>query len=323
VPGCFTLINSNVEAHRVTPIVCMNAGISFNPVCCVSFQHYWWSTKPCTTSRVCVQWLNEHLLDSPAWDILVGHFLGMDHAGHTYGVSSPQMLAKVQANDRELVHVRTSPHRQLPAASAVQHSLICSAVAFTHSTQSSAVYKARLQTNSPLDAARLCCLQIIDAAVQLAGPGQLHGRTLLLVFGDHGQTMTGDHGGGSPEELDSALVAVNLGAVASHRTAAAIHSDDVSSVADQGSSVREAARTYGAAVESNCGCAQAAQLAQVPQLDFAASLAALLGLPIPAENVGADLHVQAACKPQQQCWACTIVFLDFAWTILDCNANRA
>ena len=47
------------------------------------------------------------LLDHPSssWDILVGHYLGMDHAGHTYGVESPQMLAKVKANDAEAMRV--------------------------------------------------------------------------------------------------------------------------------------------------------------------------------------------------------------------------
>ena len=33
-----------------------------------------------------------------------------------------------------------------------------------------------------------------------------------MVFGDHGQTMTGDHGGGAPEEVESALFALHMGA---------------------------------------------------------------------------------------------------------------
>ena len=35
----------------------------------------------------------------------------------------------------------------------------------------------------------------------LAGPGGPHADTLLLVWGDHGQTDSGDHGGGSPPEV--------------------------------------------------------------------------------------------------------------------------
>ncbi len=46
-----------------------------------------------------------------------------------------------------------------------------------------------------------------------AGPGGAHESTLLLVWGDHGQTDGGDHGGGTPPEVDSALVAVDLAAL--------------------------------------------------------------------------------------------------------------
>jgi len=42
--------------------------------------------------------------------------------------------------------------------------------------------------------------------------------TLLLVLSDHGQTLGGDHGGGSPDETDSVLLAVNLAAL-TRRTA--------------------------------------------------------------------------------------------------------
>lgn len=34
-----------------------------------------------------------------------------------------------------------------------------------------------------------------------SGPGGLHENTLLVVMGDHGQTLNGDHGGGSAEEV--------------------------------------------------------------------------------------------------------------------------
>lgn len=34
-----------------------------------------------------------------------------------------------------------------------------------------------------------------------SGPGNLHENTLLVVLGDHGQTLNGDHGGGSAEEV--------------------------------------------------------------------------------------------------------------------------
>ena len=34
-----------------------------------------------------------------------------------------------------------------------------------------------------------------------SGPGGLHENTLLLVMGDHGQTLNEDHGGGTAEEV--------------------------------------------------------------------------------------------------------------------------
>lgn len=32
-------------------------------------------------------------------------------------------------------------------------------------------------------------------------PGGLHENTMLVVMGDHGQTINGDHGGGTAEEV--------------------------------------------------------------------------------------------------------------------------
>ena len=34
-----------------------------------------------------------------------------------------------------------------------------------------------------------------------SGPGGSHENTLLVVMGDHAQTLNGDHGGGSAEEV--------------------------------------------------------------------------------------------------------------------------
>lgn len=39
-----------------------------------------------------------------------------------------------------------------------------------------------------------------------SGPGGLHENTLLVVMGDHGQTLNGDHGGGSAEEVCTILM---------------------------------------------------------------------------------------------------------------------
>eukprot|EP00961_Rhodomonas_salina_P022169 298088-Rhodomonas_salina.1 len=47
--------------------------------------------------------------------------------------------------------------------------------------------------------------QIKDWAVETSAKGK--GETLLLLFGDHGQTISGDHGGATLEEVESFLFA--------------------------------------------------------------------------------------------------------------------
>lgn len=64
------------------------------------------------------------------WDVLIGHYLGVDHAGHTHGVETPEMLAKVAQTDAQVVEVRgvgplrlrtnrVSAQRRLPVKFAV------------------------------------------------------------------------------------------------------------------------------------------------------------------------------------------------------------
>eukprot|EP00892_Ulva_mutabilis_P011669 jgi/Ulvmu1/8875/UM049_0057.1 len=151
------------------------------------------------------------LLEDADWDILVAHYLGVDHAGHSYAVESPQMKRKVTQMDAEITAV-------------------------------------------------------FERLVARAGPGGEYERTLLLVFGDHGQTGTGDHGGGSPEEVDTPLFAVNLAAAAARRAADG--------------------PPLSAPVAADICDIRRGALPVVEQLDFAASLSALLGLPLPFENVG-------------------------------------
>ncbi len=42
-----------------------------------------------------------------------------------------------------------------------------------------------------------------------SGPGGLHEGTMLLVMGDHGQTLHGDHGGGTSEEVFFSIVLIS------------------------------------------------------------------------------------------------------------------
>ncbi|KAK9026042.1 hypothetical protein V6N11_038890 [Hibiscus sabdariffa] len=100
----------------------------------------------------------EHLLPSlhqQDWDVLIAHFLGVDHAGHIYGVDSIPMIEKLD------------------------------------------------QYNAVLE-------KVIEELQNQSGPGKLHENSLLLVMGDHGQTLNGDHGGGSPEEVETSIFAMSF-----------------------------------------------------------------------------------------------------------------
>lgn len=44
-----------------------------------------------------------------------------------------------------------------------------------------------------------------------SGPGAAFSHSLLLVAGDHGQGLRGDHGGGSREETQTVMMAFDVG----------------------------------------------------------------------------------------------------------------
>ncbi|CDW60878.1 Phosphodiest domain containing protein [Trichuris trichiura] len=91
-------------------------------------------------------------IESNDWDLLIAHFLGVDHCGHKYGPSHPEMARKLSQMD-DMVN-------------------------------------------------RKLCVMNARNVTKLTSPD-----TVLFVFGDHGMTQTGDHGGDSEEELDAALFA--------------------------------------------------------------------------------------------------------------------
>ena len=50
------------------------------------------------------------LLGRPdTWDVLVAHYLGVDHAGHSHGVNSPQMKKKLNQMDDQIAEVIGEP----------------------------------------------------------------------------------------------------------------------------------------------------------------------------------------------------------------------
>lgn len=42
---------------------------------------------------------------------------------------------------------------------------------------------------------------ILNVLMEESQPGCIHDNTLFIVMGDHGQTLNGDHGGGTAEEV--------------------------------------------------------------------------------------------------------------------------
>lgn len=48
-------------------------------------------------------------------------------------------------------------------------------------------------------------MNALEAESQSPGGGR-HKSTLLMVMSDHGQTLTGDHGGGTPEEVGALAI---------------------------------------------------------------------------------------------------------------------
>ncbi|BAF26147.1 uncharacterized protein [Oryza sativa Japonica Group] len=153
----------------------------------------------------------EHLLPSlhkNDWDVLIAHFLGVDHAGHIFGVDSTPMIQKLEQYNRILEDV-------------------------------------------------------IDTLKSLSTSGGPHENTLLLVMGDHGQTLNGDHGGGTAEEVETSLFAWSpktppnavLSVLGKNLCNADLHGKEV--------------------------CVSTMQ-----QLDFAVTIAALLGIPFPFGSIG-------------------------------------
>ncbi|RAL47464.1 hypothetical protein DM860_011202 [Cuscuta australis] len=164
----------------------------------------------------------EHLFPSlykDDWDVLIAHFLGVDHAGHISGVDSTEMIEKLE------------------------------------------------QYNGILE-------NIVDVLESQSGPGGLHENTLLLVMGDHGQTLNGDHGGGTAEEVETSLFAMSF---KKPRSPLPLES---------GTSFCEAN------LDGNRMC-----ISSIQQLDFAVTLSALLGIPYPFGSIGqvnSELYALAA-----------------------------
>lgn len=157
--------------------------------------------------------VTEHLLpllretEIPKWDVLFGHYLGVDHVGHQYGPNHPTMASKLRQMDHVL--------REIVA--------------------------------------------ILDP------------NTLLVVMGDHGMDVKGDHGGESDEEVEAALWMFSKKGIFGRETASFV----------------QPPRT--------------AKERPVRQIDLVPTLSLLLGLPIPFNNLGAPI-IEAFIGPGRPNW---------------------
>ncbi|XP_024925039.3 uncharacterized protein LOC107405909 isoform X2 [Ziziphus jujuba] len=153
----------------------------------------------------------KHLLPSlyqEDWDVLIAHFLGVDHAGHIFGVDSNQMLEKLEQ------------------------------------------YNVILQ-------------KVIEVLESQSGPGGLHENTFLLVMGDHGQTLNGDHGGGTAEEVETAIFAMSFKKPSSPQQS-----------------------NFGTSFGESDSVGRDISISSIQQLDFAVTISALIGIPFPFGSIG-------------------------------------
>ncbi|KAI8358402.1 hypothetical protein BD560DRAFT_405948 [Blakeslea trispora] len=155
-------------------------------------------------------------LERDDWQFLVAHFLGVDHCGHTYGPSDPNMQRKLN------------------------------------------------QMNSVIE-------RLLDFVDQ---------DTLLVVMGDHGMTTEGDHGGESIEELMSTLFLYSGRSLAKP-------DDYFQQLSRRMHQSRANQLGYDLDSISKRLSYDAYQYPVVSQIHLVPTLAYLLQVPIPFENLGA------------------------------------
>ncbi|OMJ28965.1 GPI ethanolamine phosphate transferase 3 [Smittium culicis] len=123
-----------------------------------------------------------------------------------------------------------------------------------------------------------------------SSPPQNLNNSLLIVFGDHGMNMKGDHGGDSDEELDAAIFMYSNTPFKPIKSEARIHSvlkktsdnlltlsktDDIHTDSDISNGFSHNGHLYNGLPIRN-----------MLQVDFVPTISLLLGLPIPFNNLG-------------------------------------
>eukprot|EP00762_Andalucia_godoyi_P005176 ANDGO_03961.mRNA.1 GPI ethanolamine phosphate transferase 3 len=157
--------------------------------------------------------LQELAKENGPWELLILHYLGLDHAGHRYSVHDPNMAERASHYDTELRR-------------AIDH--------------------------QPKN-------------------------TVFIMFGDHGMTDTGDHGGASSLEVDSLLF---------------WYSKDLPFFSEN-EEIRELLRDFRRLSVHDMSTRTATDpfglilpFPVIPQVDFVPTICYVFGLPIPFANIG-------------------------------------
>ncbi|RIB01364.1 hypothetical protein C2G38_1993048 [Gigaspora rosea] len=146
--------------------------------------------------------------NSSQWDILIAHFLGVDHCGHRYGPDHPAMAEKLGQMDDMIQDV----------------------------------------------------IRDIDD------------NTVIFIMGDHGMDSKGDHGGDSDEELESTLFMYSKKWL----------THDTTNILSRIYQKLDATESHG----SKSFTKKFGTWRSIPQIDLVPTLALLLGIPIPFNNLG-------------------------------------
>lgn len=208
------------DVRYICFIFMMAGDLTHSKLTYLSFNlNQWFSYQFPIFNRIKFQWLPDvllfcflcfagiisHIYDELAKsdvDILIAHFLGVDHCGHWHHQDHPEMASKLSQMNRVVANISS----------------------------------------------------------------QLRETDLLIVLGDHGMTLSGDHGGDAEDEITAALFMYAPGGAAT--TAASGKTDGKASLSQP--LVRH--------VELD--------ESKVSQIDLVPTLSLLLGLPIPFSSLG-------------------------------------
>lgn len=107
--------------------------------------------------------LDKELNEKKDWDVMILHYLGLDHVGHLVGPSSPLMSSKLSEMDSVIRTIYTS----------LQHEVICNSIFFN----------------------------LVETYTYPCS--YLQKDTLIIVTSDHGMTAQGSHGGTTTTEVET------------------------------------------------------------------------------------------------------------------------